>query len=94
MQYIEGACITESRKYLSEPDQGITSTEGCKNLPFARLACEARLRGHADYAESGMLEKECTELAMFEAVVESNDRRNCNKLQKDILKEECTRILG
>ncbi|MEM4243136.1 MAG: hypothetical protein QXM31_04525, partial [Candidatus Woesearchaeota archaeon] len=62
---------------------------GCSKLAFERFACEAALRNDKTYMASGRLEKDCAQVALYQAVVESKDKLNCWRLQNAVLKEEC-----
>jgi hypothetical protein len=91
-QSLKDTCISLSKSLLSGT-ANMPSGE-CKELGLVRFACEAALRNDAEYSESGQLERDCAELALQEAVVESGDKRNCGKLSNAVLKEECLTMLS
>jgi hypothetical protein len=94
-QTLEDVCISMSKQMLSDTSSLAAKTiEECTQMGLMRFSCEAALRNDQTYLASGQLEKDCAELALSEAVLESNDKRNCNKLENPVLVQECITILS
>ena len=72
----------------------VEKSVSCAELSFQRFACDAVVRGDLLYFDSDQLEKDCTELAVLEAALESQKKRNCRKVDNIILKSECESILS
>lgn len=66
--------------------------QACKKMNLKRFACEEALAGNTAYAGSRM-EEDCKQLAVYTIALESEDKRNCRKISKEILRDECAAIL-
>lgn len=93
-QILTDVCISMATQMLSDKTSLPETISGCTRQGLKRFACEAALRNDNTYASSGELENDCKQLALFEAVVESNDKRNCKMLEKTVLREECLTMLS
>ncbi|MEM4247048.1 MAG: hypothetical protein QXR48_00550 [Candidatus Woesearchaeota archaeon] len=93
-QTLTEVCISMTKQMLSDKTNLPDTTAECTRQGLKRFGCEAALRNDRAYFTSRQLEKDCEQLALFEAVTESNDKRNCKMLENAVLREECLTMLS
>jgi hypothetical protein len=79
---------------MQERCRALAARQSICGQSISRFACEAAAKGEPSYFAPEKVRGDCEDMVRYEAALESRDKRNCEKINRPDVKEDCVSVLA